>query len=134
MNYLILSEPSIDRAWSLSAALWQLSSPASVQASEGRETTYWSGPIKHPTSGAVALPLPESAEFIHPSADISVIEPFLDSALTDYEKAAAIAVIEEARSKRLSFSQVLGATPSLQDQIKPKDDMEASGWFVEETL
>ena len=129
MNYLILSQPDLDRAWQLSAALWQLSSPASVQATEGRETTHWSQPIAHPQTGAVALPLPDSAEFIHPSADIAAIEPFLDETLTAPEKAAAIAFIDQARNSRLSFSQVLGATPSLQDQIKTREQMEANGWF-----
>ena len=131
MNYLILSQPNIDRAWQLSAALWELASPSNVQASERRKTTYWSAPINHPTTGAVALPLPTSAEFIHPEADLSNLQPFLANA-SEAEQKGVAALIASHVGNRMSFAEALSAAPSFQSQIKTREQLESDGWFPSE--
>ena len=134
MNYLILSQPDIDRAWQLSAALWELSSPESVQTAEGRGTKYWSAPIEHPTSGAVALSLPDYAEHIHPSADMAKVAPFLNGVLNASEQASVAGKIGEAKSSRMAFSTILTDAPSLKNKIRTQPEMEADGWFPNEAL
>lgn len=134
MNYLILSSPNMDRAWSLSAAMWELSSPADVQLAEGRQTTHWVAPIKHPTQNLVALPLPETDEYIHPSADMAKLAPFLNGILTANEQTATAQTVLERRGGRMNFSTVLTAAPSLQNKIKTQAEMEAAGWFPAEEI
>lgn len=127
MNYLILSQPSLEYGWELSAALWQLASPANVQQSEGRETAYWSAPIQH-SDGRVALPLPDSAEFIHPDADLSVLAQFISTAPAEEQQGVA-AMIAEHKGGRMSFAEALSAAPSFAAQTRTREQMEADGWF-----
>ena len=129
MNYLILSQPDLDRAQNLSAAIWNLSSPLAVQQSKGRVTTHWSNPIQHPTTGAVALPLPAAAEFIDQAADIAGVAPFLNGVLNASEQSAVAGKINSAKGNRLSFSSILTSAPSLSNKIKTQEQMEADGWF-----
>ena len=131
MNYLILSTPTLEYGWQLSAALWQLSSPANVQQSEGRETQYWSAPIEY--NGAVALPLPDSDEFIHPEADLSNLLPFL-AAATDAEREGVAALIASHAGERMSFAEALSAAPSFQSQIRTRAQLEADGWFSDDEI
>ena len=129
MNYLILSQPDLDRAWNLSAAIWKLSSPVSVQDAEGRQTTHWSEPVQHPTTGEVALALPDYPEYIHTAADMRSVSPYLTDVLSENERTAVGDQVRGAKGGRLSFSAILGNAPSLTSKIKTQEQMEADGWF-----
>lgn len=127
MSYLVLSQPSEAYAEAISAALWGISRPASVRSEKDSQFyTSWS---VHPTSGSVALYVPDETQPVHVDADIDELMGLIDQAVTMDEANAIRAIIEGRKGQRINFLEVLQASPSLSPNLKTRDELDAQGWF-----
>ena len=130
MSYLILPTASVAYAESLSSALWGISRPPAIRKPE--DTQLYTSWIVHPTTGAVALYVPDDTRPVHQDADVQPVLDLLAPALTADELQIATDAVEEARGARISFKQLLEDSPSLAPALMTHEQAQASGWFEEE--
>lgn len=131
MKYLILSKNDRDRAWSLSAAIMAVGSPASVQDAEGRETKYYSTPVQH--NGQVALPILNGGQYVHPDPDTAPLVTFLDAVLSANERDQLLAEVDAARGGEIDFLAAVENT-ALSANLFTRAELEAGGWFADEKI
>ena len=126
--YLILSTPSIDYAKLVSHELWMLSRPRSY--SGGEISQYYCGTLKHPGETKVAIGPITSDIHIHVYANVKDFVTLIEFAITDDERQLFSNVINSARSNKVNIVDIVtGAAPSLIDNFRTKEEMEAEGWF-----
>jgi hypothetical protein len=125
---LILSTPSIAYANAISAELWNLTRPASVRKSE--TTSKYCGTFEHPTEDKVAIgPLTENIR-IHLGANEKKFIELVSAAVTEEEASALPQAIASAKGTKVNIVDIVtGAAPSLIDNFRTKEEMEAEGWF-----
>jgi len=120
---LPLAHPTIDYAQAMSAALWSLAVPNATGT-----TRYAVGWITHPTTGDVALSIPDTyAQRVAPDADIAVFVSALP--IPQQEQDDLLAVLEAARGSTLTVVELL--PPTLQANALTDAEADAAGWFSE---
>lgn len=131
MKYLILSQDSEEYAKQLSTLVFNLIVPLSIRDS-GQTTTELYPWIKHPTTGRVAIVVPDLAKdreiYIHPDADVNHVIDILEVQLPVSEINKLRADVDFYRGDRIDIAAVLPQT--FFSQVVTEAAMEADGWFV----
>jgi len=123
---LPLAHPTIEYAQAMSAALWALAVPNATGA-----TRYAVGWITHPTTGDVALSIPDTyRQRVAPSADIAAFVALLP--IPQGERDDLAATLEAARGNTLTVAQLL--PPTLAAHALTDAEADAAGWFPEMEL
>lgn len=131
MKYVTLpGETDIQKGWDISAAVFAFSRPPEIRAA-GDVTTHYTSPIQHPTTGAVALPLPEDdAITAHPQSGkdglLSLLSPYLTQAETD----GLTTMMPSLNGTKVNLLSVIEDNlPTLATQIRTRQEMTEEGWF-----
>ncbi len=120
---LTLTQPTTEYAQAMSSALWSLAVPNATGT-----TRYAVGWITHPTTGDVALSIPDTyTQRVAPDADIAAFVAALP--IPQDEADALTATLEAARGETLTMAQFL--PPTLQANALTDAEADAAGWFPE---
>lgn len=120
---LTLTTPTENYAQAMSAALWALAVPNATGT-----TRYAVGWITHPTTGDVALSIPDAyTQRVAPDADIAAFVSALP--IPQQEQDDLSAVLEAARGSTLTVAELL--PPTLQANALTDAEADAAGWFSE---
>ena len=123
---LPLAHPTIEYAQAMSAALWSLAVPNATGT-----TRYAVGWITHPTTGDVALSIPDTyTQRVAPDADIAAFVALLP--IPQGERDDLSATLEAARGDELTVSELL--PPTLAAHALTDSEADAAGWFPEMEL
>jgi hypothetical protein len=120
---LTLTTPTEPYAQAMSAALWSLA----VSNATGT-TRYAVGTITHPTTGDVALRIPDSyRQLVHPDADVAAFVSALP--IPQSERDALAVTLTAARGTELTVAEWL--PPTLAANALTDAEADAAGWFGE---
>lgn len=123
---LTLTTPTEAYAQAMSAALWSLAVPNATGT-----TRYAVGWITHPTTGDVALSIPDTyTQRVAPDADITAFVSALP--IPQQEQDDLAAMLEAARGNTLTVTELL--PPTLQANALTDAEADAAGWFPEVPL
>jgi hypothetical protein len=131
MSYLILSQPSEDYAKAVSHELWMLARPRGISDSETSQ--FFCGVQKH-SDGRIAIGPLDGTQPVHADADELSFGELIGQAITEEEEAGIIASITEAKGGSISIVGLIEASPSLSQNLRTYDQLEADGWFTTEEL
>jgi hypothetical protein len=125
---LTLTIPTEDYARAMSAALWSLARPSRGDA----DTAYAVGWATHPTTGDVALSIPETyAQRVDADADVAAFVAAMP--IPEGERTALAAILEAARGGApLTVADWL--PPTLAAQALTDAEAGVAGWFQETPL
>lgn len=132
MKYLNLTQTSTQYADLISEAIWQARYPSEVRLG-GEVTSKYCGYIVHPTSGHVALVFPDEVIPVHP---MRKIQPLLDiiTAPLDEQTASEVSAHFNNFDWENTPTTIENLLPPLYaDNLKTQDQMEALGWFNNES-
>jgi len=136
MKYIVLpGETDIQKGWDISAAAFAFSRPPAVR-SAGDVTTHYTSPIQHPTTGAVALPLPEDDVITaHPQSSKDGLLSLLSPYLTQAEIDGLTTLMPSLNGTDVNLLSVIeDSLPTLAAQIKTRDELDANGFFPKTEL
>lgn len=123
---LTLTDPTQPYADAVSAALWSLARPNA----DGL-TRYAVPTITHPTTGDVALMIPDTyTQRVAPDADVAVFVAGLP--IPQDEQDALTSTLEAARGETLTVAEWL--PPTLQAAALTEQEARDAGWFEEQVL
>jgi len=142
MNYLILSQPSVDYARSISSSLWALSRPEHVRDAKDVSQLYTSWLVH--TDGRVALYLPDETKHVHSDGDVDsfcglIGNPDVTITTTDeegVERSETATMSEHLNSLRGGSINPLALIQStaFTANLKTRTELEADGWFPSEDI
>lgn len=122
MEYLVLTQPSIEYAKQISKFLYSLSVPSQDQA-----TKYFNGWITHPTTGSVALVFGTEEIPIHPHGNAILLVDTIRQAITEPEATEIETRINEGgTAKPLDF-----LPQSLSSNLLTEQQAKDNGWLPE---
>ena len=124
--YLILSQPSEDYAKAVSHELWMLARPRGVSDSETSQ--FFCGVQKH-SDGRIAIGPLDGTQPVHADADELSFGELIGQAITEEEEAGIVASIAEAKGGSISIVGLIEASPSLANNLRTREQLEAEGWF-----
>ena len=132
MKYVILpAETDIAKGWALSAAVYAFSRPPEIKAADD-VTAYYTSPVQHPTTGAVALPLPETETIkAHPQSTKDGVLALLSPYLTQAEIDGLTTLMPAVNGTRVNVLTVIQDNlPSLAGQVNTYTQLDNDGWFI----
>jgi len=142
MNYLILSQPSVDYARSISSSLWALSRPEHVRDAKDVSKLYTSWLVH--TDGRVALYLPDETKQVHVDGDVDSLcgligNPDVTITTTDedgVESSQTLPMDEYLNTVRGGSINPLALIQStaFAANLKTRTELEADGWFPSEDI
>ena len=132
MNYLILSDPSEGYAREVSQKLWMLTDPRCVIDNETSQ--FFCGVFEHPQNHQIAIGPLDGSHSIHADADEVLFTETITGAITADEKASFNGAIHSAKGGSISIMALLGASPSLSNNLRTREQLEQQGWFPVEEL
>ena len=142
MNYLILSQPSVDYARSISSSLWALSRPEHVRDAKDVSKLYTSWLVH--TDGRVALYLPDETKHVHSEGDVDSLcgligNPDVTITTTDeegVESSQTLPMNEHLNTIRGGSINPLALIQStaFAANLKTRTELEADGWFPSEDI
>jgi len=127
MRYLILSRPSVAYARAISAHLYRLTRPDHARSAED-VSAYWCGWLVHPSTGAVALVMPDEDIPVHTESDADLLVQAVAHAIPPAEAEKLRVDILATRGTRAA--PLLFVPQSAQTQLRTHSQMEADGWFA----
>ena len=130
--YLILSNPSEGYARDVSQKLWMLTDPRCVIDNETSQ--YFCGVFEHPKNHQIAIGPLDGNHSIHRDADEVLFTETITGAITANEKASFNGAIHSAKGGSLSIMSLLEASPSLANNLRTREQLEAAGWFPTEEI
>ena len=142
MNYLILSQPSVDYARSISSSLWALSRPEHVRDAKDVSQLYTSWLVH--TDGRVAIYLPDETKHVHSDGDVDsfcglIGNPDVTITITDeegVESSQTLPMDEHLNTVRGGSINPLALIQStaFTANLKTRTELEADGWFPSEDI
>ena len=144
MKYLVLTQPSEAYAESISASIHALGRPAEVRSDSDVSKRYC-GWIVHPTTGDVALCLPEGdTHRIHQLADVETFCGLIGNpdvavmvaAEDGTESLQGMTMSEHLNASRGGRGSILELleTTIFTNNLLTKEQAEANGWFATEEI
>lgn len=133
MPYVIVKSEHID---GLNRGIMRLLRPSHLR--EENWTDFYCGKVTHPTTGETALDLPESETVpIHVEANgqelAAILEIFVaDGAITQGEADMIGGAVAASAGQNVRIADFI--PPSWAANVKTREELEADGWFPEETL
>jgi hypothetical protein len=123
--YLLLSNPSLEYAESISRELWLL-----VRPDPGGVTLYYAHIAKSPDQSGYALLLPDESMPIDPDADPEQLIALIDTVITEDEKTSIRDGIQANKGGNMNLRSFVSVIDSLSSQLKTREQLEADGWFA----
>lgn len=130
--YLILSSPSREYAEAISHELWMLARPRGI--SDNETSQFFCGVFEHPVNGQVAIGPLDGSHPIHTAAKEELFTETITGAITAGEKASFNEAIHSSKGGRLDIMSLLGASPSLSNNLRTREQLETQGWFPTEEI
>jgi len=130
MRYLILQGGGVEYARALSRELFRLSRPEHARRPDD-VTLYLSDWQVHPTTGAVALALPDGEIPVHAGASDTALPDMVAAVVPADERAQMGLDIAASRGKRARPTTFV--PQSISTNLKTHDEMKAGGWFSDDT-
>jgi hypothetical protein len=128
--YLILSTPSTDYADAVSHELWMLARPRGISDTETSQ--FLCGRFAHPDGTQVAIGPIEQPQLVNAAADEVAFVNLISAAITEEEGTAIVDAINAAKGGTIQLLDVISATPSLAQNLRTREQLDAAGWFPTE--
>jgi len=146
MKYFILKDKDVSKARELSERIWAMKHPnqpadyvtkaytSHISHKDGRVALLVDGVEYESIVEGEAVKTYSDAMLVDPSADTDALIDAVGDAVTAPERAGMKAKLDAAKGKTASLLQFATETPSLQPQLKTREEMEADGWFPDPTI
>jgi len=132
MSYLILKTPSKEYASAISHELWMLARPRGI--SDNETSQFFCGVYEHPKNKQVAIGPLDGNHPIHTTANEELFTEIITDAITVNEKASFNGAIHSSKGGSIGIMSLLGASPSLSNNLRTREQLEKQGWFPDEEL